>query len=344
MIKFEHPEALYLLFLLIPLLVIFLLFMVGRKRAIARMGESSLVARLMPAKPTFKHQIKFVLVSLSVIFFIIALANPQFSQTYEKVKRNGVDLMIALDISRSMLADDEKPDRLSKAKQFVSRLIDKLSGDRVGLVIFAGNAYLQVPITSDYVATKTFLKTVNTELAPTQGTAIGEAIRLADKSFAEGQTQFKTMLIISDGENHEGDAMEAAREAAEKGMVINTMGVGTKNGSPIPEVRNGQKVDYKRDQQGNIVFSKMNEDMLRQVAEAGNGKYFHLTQGNAEVNAIMDELAAMEKKEFEEHVFTDYEDQFQWFLAIGLLFLLIEYFISEARSRVFSDWSIFKTE
>lgn len=341
MIKFEHPEALYLLFLLIPLLGVFLLFMIGRKKAISKMGESSIIARLMPNKPTYKHQLKFILASVAIVFFIIALANPQLGRTYEKVQRKGIDLIIALDISKSMLAEDDKPNRLAKSKQFISKLIDKLAGDRVGLVIFAGNAYLQVPITSDYTATKTFLKTIDTELAPTQGTAIGEAIRLADKSFQSGQTKFKAVLVISDGENHEGDALKAAEDAAEKGMVIHTMGVGSKNGAPIP-VYSRSGSDYKRDKEGSIVFSKLNEDMLNQVAATGNGKYFKLTHGTQEVNSVMKELASMEKQEFEEHEFTDYEDQFQWFLAIGLFFLVLEYFISESRSRIFSDWSIFK--
>ncbi|MDX2247814.1 MAG: VWA domain-containing protein [Bacteroidia bacterium] len=339
--RFEHPEALYLLFLLIPLAVIFVFFWVGRKKAIARMGESSLVARLMPAKATWKHQIKFSLACLTLVFLVIALANPQFSETPRKIKREGVDLIIALDISRSMLAEDEKPSRLAKSKQFVSNLIDKLAGDRVGLIIFAGNAYLQVPLTSDYGAAKTLLKTVSTDLAPTQGTAIGEAIRLAAESFPEGQTQFKTMLIISDGENHEGDALEAAEEAASSGMIIHTMGIGSMSGAPIPEIRNGVE-DYKRDKEGGIVFSKLNASMLKEVASAGQGKYFPLTQGSAEVKAVMDELAGMETKEFEDQEFTDYDDYFQIFLGIAILFLLLEYFISESRSRIFSDWSIFK--
>ncbi|MEZ4827418.1 MAG: VWA domain-containing protein [Bacteroidia bacterium] len=339
--RLEHPEALYLLILLIPLAIMFIVFWTGRKRAIRRMGEPSLVARLMPSQPTWKHQIKFFLVLSGLIFLVIALANPQMSETPRKIKREGVDLIIALDISKSMMAEDEKPSRLEKSQQFISRLIDKLAGDRVGMIVFAGNAYLQVPLTSDYRAAKSLLKTVSTELAPTQGTAIGEAIRLASESFPAGQTQYKTMLIISDGENHEGDALEAAKKAASEGMVIHTMGIGSTRGAPIPERKNGVE-DYKRDNSGAIVFSKLNPEMLREVAEAGNGRYFTLSQGTTEVKAFMDELAAMEKKEFEDQEFTDYEDYFQLFLAAGLLLLLIEYFITESRSRIFSDWRIFR--
>ena len=274
---------------------------------------------------------------------VLALANPQIGHTYEKVQRQGVDLIIALDISKSMLAEDEKPNRLKRAKQFISRLIDKLAGDRVGLVIFAGNAYLQVPMTSDYTATKTFLKTISPDLAGTQGTAIGEAIRLADESFDRTQRQFKAMLIISDGENHEGDAIEAAQNAADKGMIIHTMGIGSPKGEPIPEYRSGKKVGFKQDKQGSIVLSRLNEDMLRKVALTGSGTYMRLTQGNSELNAFLDEIASMEKQEFEEHAFTDFEDQYQWFLTIAMLLIGLEYILSERKSAWLSDWKIFKT-
>lgn len=343
MIKLAHPEALYLLGALLPLGGLFVLFMMGRRRALARFGENSLLAQLTPNRPTFKHQIKFILLALSWIFLVLALANPQIGRSYEKVKREGADLMIALDISKSMLAEDQKPSRLAKAQQFISSLLDRLSGDRVGLIIFAGNAYLQVPITSDYLATKTVLKTINTDLASTQGTAIGEAIRVANEALDHDEHPFKTMLIISDGEDHEGEAMQAAEAAIANGMIIHTMGVGSTKGAPIPEYRGGRKVGNKKDRNGSIVFSKLNEPMLQEVAAAGQGEYFRLENGNSEINAFLGALSKMEKQEFDEHTFADYEDQFQWFLAIGLLLLGLEYFISERRSHIFSDWKIFQT-
>ena len=342
--RFENQDALYLLFLLLPILGMFIWFMWGRRKALKRLGDKSLWESIMPYRPKTKHQIKFILWTLAFAFLVVAMANPQRGLKAEKVKREGVDLMIALDISRSMLAEDDKPNRLERAKQYVSRLIDKLDGDRIGLIIFAGNAYLQVPLTSDYVATKTFLKTINTELAPTQGTAIGEAIRLSMDAFENGDPKFKTILIISDGENHEGDALEAAKEASEKGVILHTMGVGTAEGAPIPIYAGNQQSDYKRDKGGSIVFSKLNESMLQKVALEGNGRYFRLNQGNAEVLAIMGELAGMEQKEFEEQVFTDYEDQFQGFLLIGIILLILELFITEKRNRIFSDWKIFKSD
>ncbi len=341
MLKFEHPEALYLLLLLLPLAGIFAWFLYGRKRAIRRIGAPEIVGKLMPMKPTYKHPVKFAAVFLATACLVVALANPQLGKGYEKVQRSGVDLMIALDISRSMLAEDVKPNRLEQARQFISRLTNELSGDRVGLIIFAGNAYLQMPLTSDYVAAKTFLKTITTELAPTQGTAIGDAIRMADKAFEQGEPQFKVVLIISDGENHEGDALEAATEVAEKNVILYTLGVGTTKGGPIPEMRNGQ-IDFKRDQSGSIVLSKLNETMLQQVAATGNGEYFQIRPGAGLVDEVMSRLERVEKKDFEERVFTDYEDQFQWFLAVAVLLITLDFFITEKRSRFWSDWAIFK--
>lgn len=344
MIKFEHPAALWALLIWLPLALAYGWFMISRKRSLRKMGDPRLLDRLAPDKPSTKHQLKFILTSLAVAFLVIALANPQIGRKREKVKRQGVDLMIAIDISRSMLAEDIRPNRLARTKQFVSQLIDELGGDRVGLILFAGNAYLQVPLTSDYVALKSLLKTVSTELAPSQGTAIGEAINMATQSFEEGQTEYKSMLIISDGEDHEGDALEAAREAAENGMVILTMGVGTPEGSPIPVYRNGKRTsDRKRDKNGSIVLSKLNETMLQQVAAAADGHYARLGQGRQEVGEVIRFLAGMEQKEFDERVVTDFQDQFQWFLGLAILLMAIEYFVTEKRNRVFSDWSIFKT-
>ncbi|MEO0900369.1 MAG: VWA domain-containing protein [Bacteroidota bacterium] len=339
MIQYEHPEAFYLLLALIPLGLLFLLFMQGRKKALAAMGEESLVARLTPTQPKAKHQWKFAMIALAYSLLVLALANPQIGEAKEKVKRSGVDLMVALDISNSMLAEDEKPNRLQKARQFVSKLIDKLGGDRVGMVIFAGNAYLQVPVTTDYTATKTLLKTVSTDLAASQGTAIGDAIKLTHDAFERGKHEKRVMLIISDGENHEGNAQEMAKMASEAGMTIFTMGIGSSRGAPIPIYKNGRRtINNKTDKGGSIVLSKLNPDMLREVAAIGGGKYLDLN-----VDTFLGELAQMEKEEYEEHVFTDFEDQFQWFLGIAVLLLMLEFFISESKSGWLTDWSIFKS-
>jgi len=337
MIQYAHPEAFYLLLGLVPLALVFLLFMRGRRRALQAMGRESLIARLTPDRPLAKHQWKFALVVLAYSLLVFALANPQVGEAKEKVKRSGVDLMIALDISRSMLAEDEKPNRLLRARQFVSNLIDRLGGDRVGMVLFAGNAYLQVPVTTDYLATKTILRTVSTELAATQGTAVGEAIQLTHEAFERGKHEKRVLLIISDGENHEGDALKTAKMAAENGLTIYTMGIGSDKGAPIPEYRGNRQVGFKQDQSGSTVLSRLNKDMLQEVAQTGGGKYLNLS-----VDAFLAELAQMEKEEYEEHVFTDFQDQFQWFLGFALLLLILEFFISERRSAWLTDWEIFK--
>ncbi|MEM6806558.1 MAG: VWA domain-containing protein [Bacteroidota bacterium] len=343
MLRFQHTEALYLLLGLIPLIAIFFGFMMGRKKAISRMGEASLVQRLMPGRPEWKHHWKFAIIALAYTSLVIALANPQLGRSYEKVKRSGIDLMVALDVSNSMLSDDETPNRLERAKLFIKRLIDELPGDRIGIVSFAGNAVLQVPITSDYAAAQTLLKTISPKLIPRQGTAIGEAIRIADKGLGTGDNKFKAILVISDGENHEGDALKAVEEVKEKGIVVHTMGVGTTKGSPIPVYnRNGDK-DFKRNREGSVIFTKLNEGMLKEVANKGEGKYFRLQQGLREVDELVSEFNTMEKQEFEERVFADYEDQFQWFLGFAIFLLTLEYFISERRNLRFTDWSIFKT-
>jgi len=342
MFKFARPDAFWLLWGLLPLILAFAWFMIGRAKALKLIGNASLLARLAPESPKTKHRIKFLFIILAFACFVTALARPQWSLKSEPVTRSGVDLIVALDISNSMLADDVKPTRLDQAKQFISKLIDKLKGDRVGLIIFAGNAYLQVPLTSDYLATKSLLRTVSPRLAPTQGTAIGEAVSLANTAFVKGEKQYKVLLVISDGENHEGKALEAAAVASDSGVVIHTMGVGSVRGAPIPVMQGGREVDYKRDREGNIVFSKMNEEMLEDVARATDGKFFALDRPDQSVYNFMSELAAMEKKNFEEVVFTDYEDQFQWFLALGLMFLVLEFFLSEGKNRWFSDWKIFK--
>ncbi|GAB4423497.1 MAG: VWA domain-containing protein [Bacteroidia bacterium] len=342
MTKYEHPEAFYLLLLLLPLLGLFVAFLWGRRRAVRRLGEYSLVAQLMPGKPVTKHLIKFVLAALALAMLVVTLANPQIGQSFEKVQRKGVDLMIAIDISRSMLAEDVKPNRMEQSKLFVSRLLDRLTGDRVGLILFAGNAYLQTPLTTDYAALKTILRTVNTDLAGTQGTAIGEAVRMADEAFDRSQTEYRALLIISDGEDHEEGALDIARQATEKGMTIYTMGVGTAKGGPIPEYYNGRQVGFKQDRSGSIVLSRLDEAMLQKVAATGRGEYFHLTQGAAEAQAFISELGTLEQQEFEDYVFTDYEDYFQVFLAFALLFICLEYLFSERRNMLFTDWKIFR--
>ncbi len=332
MIKFQHAEYLWWLIGLLPLTALFIWYWYWRVKAMKRLGDAHLVQQLSPERARFKLVIKFILLSLASVSIILGLANLQVGTKYEKVKRSGVDIIIALDVSKSMLAEDLKPNRLERAKQFISRIIDRMQNDRIGLIVFAGRAYLQMPVTIDYGAAKLFLKNINTDIVPVQGTAIDEAISLAMNAFEKEDKKNKVLIIISDGEHHEGDAMEMAELAAKEGITIFTLGVGSPKGAPIPEYRGKVQADFKRDGDGNIVLTKLNETMLQQIAVKGNGQYFRMASGSQEMDAIMNEIAGMEKKDFEERVFTDYEDQFQYFLALALLLLTAEYFITEKRS------------
>jgi Ca-activated chloride channel family protein len=339
--QFANPEYFYGL-LIIPLfIIIFVLMMSWRKRALIRFGDMKLVNRLIPDKSNSRGIIKFFILMLAYTFTIFALANPQIGSKLEKVERKGIDLMIAIDVSNSMLAEDIKPSRLLRARQSISKLIDKLKNDRIGIVVFAGNAYTQLPITTDYSAAKLFLSTINTDIVPTQGTAIAEAIELATESFDENNHE-KAIIIITDGEDHEGDAIQAATAASEKGIHIYTIGMGLPEGGPIPVLnKNGVQTGFKKDLKNNTVITKLNETMLQQIASAGNGKYVRANNSQTGLSIIFDEINQLEKTEFESRVFSDYEDRFQYLLAPALLLLLLEFIILERRGRRFRNVNLF---
>jgi len=333
MFELESPIWLWGLLWIPVLLMAYWLFLQWRKGAIARFGEWNLVEQLMDGFSARRQHIKFLLWVLSIAFIVLGLSNPQMGTRLQKVKRQGVDVVIALDVSKSMLAQDITPSRLERSKQFISKLLSRMADDRIALIIFAGNAYMQMPLTIDYSAAKLFLNTISTEIVPTQGTAIGEAIDLATQAFDPKEEKFKTLIIITDGENHESGAIESAEQAQELGVLTYTVGVGDKDGAPIPIFRGNTKqiADYVRDKSGKTVTSKLNVEMLKDVAKAGNGQFFQLTNGTKEIDNILDELSGMEKKEFEDRVFTDYEDQFQWLLGPGLLLLIFNIFYSERK-------------
>jgi Ca-activated chloride channel family protein len=336
MFRFEHIQYLYLLLALLPVLLLFIFFQRWRKQSIERFGTASLVYQLIPDFSDGKQYIKFFLLTFAYIFLILALANPQIGTKQEKVKRSGIDVVIALDVSRSMLAEDVQPNRLAKAKHFISSFIDQLKNDRLAMIVFAGRAYLQMPLSVDYSAAKLYLKTINTESVPTQGTNIGEAIDLANESFAKGDNKSKALIIISDGEDNEPGVEEALESAAKNGVKVFTVAVGTDKGSPIPQP-NG---DFKRDAEGNIVLSKVNIQAMRDYAAKGNGKSFVLGSGKEEIDAIFKELGRIGSKDFEEMVFTDYDDKFQYCLAIAALLLILEFMLSERKSKLFEKLKI----
>jgi Ca-activated chloride channel family protein len=240
-----------------------------------------------------------------------------------------------------MLCEDIKPNRLTRAKQSVSRLIDKLQNDRIGIVAFAGEAYLQLPMTTDYSAAKLFLNTIDTDLIPAQGTAIGAAIELAVKSFREDDDKHKALIIITDGENHEDDAVGYASEAASKGVIIHTIGMGTVNGGPIPIMQNGNRVDFAKDNEGNVIMTKADPTMLQQLAQSGKGKFIRASETDPELSLLLDEIAGMEKRKFESKLYTDYEDRFQYFFFAALVLMIGEIFLSERRNKYLSSLNLF---
>lgn len=329
MLRFQHSEYLWALALLLVLQLAFLGVSWWKRRSIRKMGDPALVEKLFSGYSRRLFVIKFLLIFLAFFFGVIGLANLQKGSRMEKITRKGVDVIIALDVSKSMLATDIQPDRLTRAKQLISKLMDKLDNDRVGLVVFAGNAYLQMPLTIDYSAAKMYLSTISPDMIPAQGTAIGQAIQVSDDAFNKKERKHKALVVISDGEDHDANAIQRAKTAFDNGVVINTIGIGSVSGSPLPDPETG---GYKKDMQGNTVISKLNENALKSLAAAGRGIYEHLDNNTDDVvNTLVNRIDSMEQKEFGENVFTDYNSYFQYFLGICLALLLIEFFIPEVR-------------
>jgi Ca-activated chloride channel family protein len=329
MLRFQHSEYLWALVLLLVLQLAFIGVSWWKRRSIRKLGDPVLVEKLFLGYSRQLFVFKFLLLFLAFFFGVVGLANLQKGSRMEKITRKGVDVVIALDVSKSMLAGDVKPDRLTRAKQLISKLTDKLDNDRVGLVVFAGNAYLQMPLTIDYSATKMYLGTVTPDMIPTQGTAIGQAIQVSDEAFNKKERKHKSLIIISDGEDQQEGAIQKAKVAFETGVVINTIGIGSVSGSPLPDPETGA---YKKDREGNTVVSKLNENALRAIASAGKGVYVHLDNNTEEVvNTLVNKIDSMEQKEFGENIFTDYNSFFQYFLVISLILLVVEFFIPEVK-------------
>jgi len=341
MIRFEHIEFLYGLLLVPVFLIVFLFVRHWKQKALDVLGERELVKRLMPDMSPGRPVWKLVLFSMAFAFLVVALANPQMGSKLEEVKRKGIDIILALDLSNSMLAEDIKPNRLERSKQAISNLIGKLDGDRIGIVVFAGKAYLQLPITSDYSAARMFLSTINTRMIPSQGTAIADAIELAMASFDQNDHS-KAIVIITDGETHEGDALNQAKIAAENNIFVYTIGMGLPEGAPIPLYNNSKhQIGYKKDNQNNTVITKLNESMLRQIAAAGKGIYVGASNSNAGLELIFEKINELDESEFESRIFSDFEDRFQYFLAPALVLLLFELLISERKSRWADKFKLF---
>ena len=328
MLYFGNPQF-FILLLLVPVIpVAYALLRRGRMARIRRFGDEALVKQLMPSWSGAKGWVRVILLSLAFFCFVIGLCRPQVGAKLSERETKGAEIMICLDVSNSMLAQDYSPDRLERAKLAISRIVDKLDGDRIGLIVFAGNSFVQLPITTDYVSAKMFLNSIDTGSVPVQGTAIGEAIHTAARSFSAQSEKSRAIIVITDGENHEDDPVAAAEEVAAMGMKVYTIGVGTLQGQPIP--RDGELM---KDKDGNIVVTRLDEDTLREVAEAGNGAYVHAGNEEFGLNPIIDDIRRMEDERYNSVVFEEYDEQFMYFLGAALLLLVLEMLVGERRSR-----------
>ncbi|MEM5566511.1 VWA domain-containing protein [Psychroserpens sp. AS72] len=334
MFDFQLEEKVWF-WILLAIPVIILLFAVlqfWKYRTQKRFANSKLLKRLSPNQSLFKSILKIVVLCLAIACFAIALVNPKIGTKLETVKRQGVDIVFAVDVSKSMLAEDVAPNRLEKSKQLVTQIINNLASDRVGIIAYAGKAFPQLPITTDYASAKMFLNNMNTDMLSSQGTAISEAIELAKTYFDDEEQTNRVLIIISDGEDHGEMASNIAEEASDEGIRIFTIGVGDVKGGPIPIKRNGILLNYKKDNQGETVVTKLNEETLKDIADEANGAYINGNNTADVIKEIKEILNNMDKTEFEAKEFADYKDQFQWFLGFGVFFLFLDIFFLERKT------------
>ena len=340
MVRLAHPEYLYLLALLPVLGGLFALAMRFRNSALHRFGTPAVLEKLTDSASPSKRFWRFAVFLGAIAFLTLGLANPQIGTRLEEVKQEGVDLFVALDVSASMKAEDIKPNRLEKAKLEIRNLIGRLSGDRIGMIVFAGDAFTQFPLTTDYSAANLFLDVVDVDAVPVPGTNIGAAISRSMESFDMKEQTTKVIVVITDGESTEGDTFESAEEAAKRGILLYTIGLGSPGGAPIPVYdAAGRQSDFKRDRVGNVVVSKLDEVSLERIASTGNGRYFRGTTAQDELEEIYKAINTLQKKEFGVKQFTDYEDRFQYFLAVAFALLCVEFILSEKKTAWLHRWN-----
>ena len=326
----------------IPIIALFFLILqIWKHKSQSNFADKMLLKRLSPNTSLFKSILKLVVLSLAFASLAIALVNPKIGTKLETVKREGVDIVFAIDVSKSMLAEDIAPNRLEKAKQLVTQIINNLASDRVGIIAYAGKAFPQLPITTDYAAAKMFLQNMNTDMLSSQGTAINEAIKLAKTYYDDEEQTNRVLIIISDGEDHSDEAASVAEEANEEGIRIFTIGVGDVKGGPIPEKRNGIVLNYKKDNNGETVITRLNEEILKSIASKANGVYINGKNTNELVDQIGEILNKMDKKEFESKQYADFKDQFQWFLGFALFFLFLDIFLLERKTGWLKKLNLF---
>ena len=328
--------------LIIPVIVVlFFILQLWKRQAQNKFANKALLKKLSPNRSLFKPILKVLVLSLAFACLTIALVNPKIGTKIETIKREGVDIVFAMDVSKSMLAEDIAPNRIEKSKQLVAQIINNLASDRIGIIAYAANSYPLLPITTDYASAKLFLQAMNTDILSSQGTAIDEAIQLARTYYNDEDQTNRVLIIISDGEDHNNIASKAAEEAADEGIKIFTIGVGELNGGPIPIKRNGIVLNYKKDSKGETVITRLNEETLKDIAEEANGEYIYGRDTNYVVESIREILNQLDKKEFEAKQFAEFKDQFQWFLALGIFFLLIDIFLLERKTAWLSRLNLF---
>ncbi|WP_420401246.1 VWA domain-containing protein [Flagellimonas sp.] len=342
MIQLDEKAYFYLLAIIPVMVVAFFFLQVWKKRTQRQFAEVGLLRKLAPNRSSFKSALKLIFLLLGLSFLILGLVNPKIGTKLETVKREGVDIVFAVDVSKSMLAEDIAPNRLEKSKRLVSEIINQLASDRIGIIAYAGQAYPQLPITTDYGAAKMFLQSMNTNMLSSQGTAINAAIDLASTYYNDAEQTNRVLFIVSDGEDHsERSTIEAVDNAIQNGIRIFTIGVGKPKGAPIPLKRNGIVEGLKKDNQGEVVITKLNEAVLSEIAQEGNGEYIDGSNTENAVEYIKEQLNQMDKKEFEAKQFAEYKDQFQWFLGIGLFFLFLDVFLLDRKTKWLKKLNLF---
>ena len=340
MFRFAHPEFLWLLATVPAMILLYIYSRIKRKRQIKEYGDPHMLAEAMPEVSGAKPRLKFAIQLIALTLLIFTIAGPQFGSKLETVKKQGIEVMICLDVSNSMLSRDIAPNRLEKSKQMLSRLVDQMKNDKIGLIVFAGDAFTQLPITNDYVSAKMFMSSIHPKMVSAQGTAIGSAINLAARSFTPNESSDKAIIVITDGENHEDNAVEAAKAAYNKGIKVDVIGIGSLQGAPIPD-DSGNPNSFRKDKQGNVVVTKLNEEMAKEIAAAGHGIYARADNTNSALKALLDDLNNLNKTELESKVYSDYDDRFQVLAWIVLALLLINIFILDRKNRILRKINLF---
>ena len=339
--RFAHPEYFYILLVIPVLIILFIVSRINRRRSLRLFGDHVLIEQLMPSVSVSRPVIKFLIWMVALGFIITALAQPQFGSKLSTSKRKGVELIIALDVSNSMMAEDIKPNRLERAKRAIAKLTERLKDDKLGLIVFAGQAFVQLPITTDYVSAKLFLDAINTSIVPVQATAIGAAIQMATKSFTPTFAGSKAIIVITDGENHEDDAVGAAKEAFEKKIAVHTIGMGLPQGAPIPMGGPEGSRDFLKDKSNNIVVTKLDEPMLTQIATAGGGSYIRANNAEVGLNNLFNEIEKMEKSEMDLREYSEYNDQFPLFISLAFALILLDFLILDRKNKWLRNFRLF---